>query len=127
MNEIYVGNSKSYLVPSGATKLQIVHETGDIVLTTTSVSGSHSFTPDSIGVHKFIWTNNSDTVISTVFYSAVVMLVSESEFFDQYPTLESTYSDSFLTTERVARHLIETYTGQKFGPMVQKTITVAGD
>src|ERR1051325_12064835 len=120
MQEIAVNKAKQYTVPSGADSLLITHEWGDQVASL-SVSGTQCFTPDSIGVHKFQWKNGS-SVIQTDFYDSVFKYSTDVEFFEDYPELDDAdNNDKFNLLEKKYRHIIESYTQQKFGPFINKT------
>lgn len=125
MQEIKLNKAKTYTVPDGANKLQIVHEWGDTVLADTTVSTDYTFTPNSIGVHKFVWKNGT-TVVSTVHYECIANLLTATEFFTDYPSLEVSGEDSFNALERRVRRLIQNFTQQKFGPYYNKTQTMEG-
>ena len=53
-------------------------------------------------------------------------MVTSSAFFTDNPDVES-LEDKFPQYERRVRAIIETFTGQKFGPYVNKTIRLQGD
>jgi len=127
MEEIYVGVQKSYSVPVGATTVTITHEWGDVLVEDAAVTGTYNYTTDSIGVHKFVWKDGDDNVVSTAFYSSVVQLISSEDFFAQFPEYEAAYSGSFARLERIARNTIQNYTGQRFGPYVNKSLELQGD
>lgn len=125
MKELVVGKQKNLTVPDGATQLFITHEWGDIVLPTTAVSGTYDFTPDSIGVHKLRWLDGSG-VVRTDFYEAIVKVISSTDFFADNEDLEE-FEDDFPKLERQVRKTIQNYTGDKFGPYIDKTLEVQGD
>jgi hypothetical protein len=125
MKEIQLNKAKAYTVPAGVNKLQIVHEWGDIILADTTVSTNYSFTPTSIGVHKFIWKNNS-VVVQTDFYDSVLPLTTSSDFVEAYASLEAQADDTFITLERRIRRVIQSFTQQHFGPFNNKTQTLEG-
>lgn len=120
MKEISVGVGKSLNVPAGANSVTVVHEWGDVV-DSANVGSTYTFTPDSIGVHKIVWSNGS-----TEFYQAVVPLISSSDFTDEYPEFAGA-TDVFAKIERHIRGIVQNYTGQKFGPYVNKTLEIQGD
>lgn len=126
MNEIVVNKTKILTVPDTATKIKIIHEWGDTVIPATTVTDTYNFIPDSIGVHKVIWSDNSAT-IRTDYYSVALPVISDGEFFDDYPQLEATKSDLFTSTERRVRSVIQNYTSQMFGPFISKTLDLTGD
>lgn len=124
MKEIHVGKAKTFMAPAGATGASVYHEweSETLVTGTTFSAGSLTFTPDSIGVYKIVWTGTT----SVDHYASVAPLVGSSEFFTNRPELES-FEEKFAESERVARFIIERYTGQRFGPYVEKTLTLQGD
>lgn len=127
MKEIVVNKDKILVVPAGVDGISVVHEMGSTEATATGLiaGGSYTFKPTSIGVHKVIWKNGATTV-STDFYSSVLPLVTSTEFFTDFPSLELE-DERFAASEKATRSLIETVTGQKFGPYVGKTIKIQGD
>lgn len=127
MKEIKVNTQSSFPIPAGATNLTITHAWGDTVKVEIGLTpgDTYQFTPDSIGVHKFVWSDGS-AVISTQFFSVVLPYLSSSEFFTEFPDLE-TEDESFAPYERRVRHIIETFTQQEFGPYVGKTLELEGD
>lgn len=125
MKEIELNKTKVFTAPSTANKITITHEWGDIEINAAAVTGtSYSFMPTSIGVHKLEWFNNT-TKLKTEHYDAVLSFTSASEFFGEYPELESE-EDRFTAKERIIRRVIESYTQQKFGPLLNKTLTLEG-
>lgn len=127
MLELNVNEEQSYDVPATANKLLVTHEWGDIVVNNVTVtpSSTYAITHDSIGVHKFVWKNNSTPVL-TEYVSIVKPLVDGSEFFAEYPEWE-TRDEEFTALERRIRGVIESFTSQKFGPYVNKSRSVPGD
>jgi hypothetical protein len=127
MKEIEVNKTRNLVVPEDATAVQIVHEWGDVVATTTGLTegNNYSFTPDSIGAHSVIWKAGA-TVIKTDYYNVYMPLITATEFFASYPDHELD-DEKFPMYERRARAIIETFTGQKFGPYENKTIRIQGE
>jgi hypothetical protein len=125
MKELVVGKPASLLVPDGATDLVITHEWGDVVLPSTAVSETYTFTPDSIGVYKIEWQAGGST-IKTDFRHGYVPLISAVDFFADYPDLEA-FEEYFPMFERIVRGIIQNYTGQQFGPYVNKSLEIQGD
>jgi hypothetical protein len=112
-------------VPVGATSLRIVHEFGHEILEE-NVSGTYDWTPDSIGVHKLVWLDG-ETAVQTDFYSTYLPIVTKDDFIAKYPAWDSVTDEQFSLMEKVTRHIIQNYTGQKFGPYKDATIDVQGD
>lgn len=127
MQEYSVDVQTTYTVPATATKLTVTHEWGDIVVTNDTVvgGGTYNFTPNSIGVYKFAWKIGT-TPLSTQHFSIVKPLVSSAEFLAEYPQWSSR-SAEFTALEKRIRVVIENYTGQRFGPYVNKSRSVPGD
>ncbi len=127
MKENQLGKEKTIIVPAACNAVSVVHEWGDQVASTTGLTpgNSYSFTPDSIGVHKYIWKNGT-AVVSTEFFQAFVPIITSSEFFGENNDL-SAFEDSFATIEKLIRHKIQNYTGQRFGPYVNKSMEINGD
>lgn len=127
MKEIRVNSPKLLTVPTGATNLVVVHEWGDIVETSAVTEGeTYSFTPDSIGVHEFTWLNSLGQTVQMEHHSSYLPLVEASDFFADHELLEE-YTDDFKKIERIVRLLIQNYTGQLFGPYVNKSLEIQGD
>lgn len=115
MEEILINSDVVLDVPEGSMGLTIVHEWGDTVLLNEQVlDDTHVINLDSIGVHKFIWLDENGENVSTEFLSSVLPLA---------PNEDPEYS----LFERHARMIIQNYTGQKFGPYVDKTLEIQGD
>lgn len=127
MQEIEVNKTKALTVPAGVNAIQIVHEWGDIVASATGLTpaATYNFLPDSIGAHHIIWKNVA-TQVSSVYYNVFAPLLTSSDFFNDNPELEDLDS-KFTKMERRVRYIVEMYTGQKFGPYINKTLKVAGD
>jgi hypothetical protein len=126
MQEIKINAAKSLTKPAGATHIMITHEWGDTVLPSTAVGGAtYDFTPDSIGVHKIVWTDGTSPV-QTTFYAVVQLLISSSEYFAEHSELED-FEDLFPQIERLVRQTVQNYTGQKFGPLMDKSLEIQGD
>ena len=127
MKEVKVNKKKSFLIPEDATSVQISHEWGDVVAMATGlVPGEFfEFTPDSIGAHHFIWKDGS-SVVKTEYYNIYMPIITASEFFSAYPEHEAE-DDKFPNYERRVRSIVEMYTGQKFGPYINKTIRLQGE
>jgi hypothetical protein len=129
MQEIYVGQgvaSGVNTVPLTATQVSITHELGDVLVDHEPAVGTFPFTPDSIGIHKFEWWNISGDLVKREFASSVIKLVQSDVFYDEHPDLAGT-EDSFDRIERIVRGRINSFTGQEFGPLVNKAIVVQGD
>lgn len=122
MKEIVVNKTKSFTVPAGATSVTITHEWGEVEATATGLTpgDAYLFTPNSLGVYKVAWNTGTD------FYESALPLVSSSDFFAEHEDLELE-DERFVATERAVRKLIETITGQKFGPYSGKTLRLQGD
>lgn len=127
MEEVYVGVEKTYEVPAGAETLTVTHEWGDVVVNNEAVAVDFAYTTDSIGTYKFVWKDGDGNVVSTAFYSSVVQLISSEDFFTQYPEHEGAFQSSFSMLERIVRNRIQNYTGQRFGPYVNKSLELQGD
>lgn len=118
MTEIEVGEEVTLTAPAGATSVDIFHEwesetpEGNYSVT----AGVATFTPSSIGVHKFVW--DTGKIEHRV---AVVRLVAPDA------GLTGAELEAFIANERLARFIIEGYTGQKFGPYHEKELTLQGD
>ncbi len=127
MEEIKVGVVKALSIPSAITAVTITHEWGDVVASATGLTplGTYSFTPDSIGMHKVQWKTGS-TLVSTVFYHVYAPLIDFSQFLEENPDLED-FEDFLPAAERAVRHVIQNFTGQKFGPYYAKTMEIQGD
>lgn len=127
MQEIEVNKVKNLTVPAGVNAIQIIHEWGDIVATATGLipAAIYAFTPDSIGSHSVIWKNGT-SVVSTDYYSVYMPVLTQSAFYGANPEFDGT-EDKFAQFERRIRGIIKTYTGQDFGPYVNKTIRLQGD
>lgn len=125
MKEYSIRSDIDFDVPAGADGLTIIHEWGDIVVTHATVSTTYTFNADSIGIYKFQWKTGAN-IILTEFYSFILPLISASDFFDENEALEA-FEDDFKSVERSIRHTIQNYTGQKFGPYVNKTMEIQGD
>jgi hypothetical protein len=126
MKEIAVNKPKVFTVPEGATKLIVTHEWGDVLVDAADVVDTYYFTPDSIGQHKFVWTDDDGVLIHKDFYDAFTPLLKASEFFADFPDL-SDFDSQFPQVERLIRHTIQGYTNTKFGPYVDKTLEIQGD
>lgn len=127
MKEIQVNKQKAFLIPEGATAVQISHEWGDVVAMATGlVEGEYfNFTPDSIGALHIIWKDGT-SIVKTEYYNVYMPLISAVDFFTAYPEHENE-DDKFVNYERRVRSIVEMYTGQKFGPYVNKTIKLQGE
>jgi hypothetical protein len=128
VQELQVGVESAIAVPTGATVLNIIHEWGDVVLEDEVVSspGDYDFTPDSVGVHRFIWSNGA-TTISTQFFGVFMQVISLDDFTAAFAGFDTITEDEFAIMERTARHTIQNYTGRIFGPYVAKTLRIEGD
>lgn len=124
MKEYRINVEQTFDVPAGATNLTITHEWGSVLVDNVAVSGTYDFTADSIGVHKFAWIDA--TIPQTDFYSFITKVISPSEFFIDNEDLED-FDEDFDEVERLIRHIIQNYTGQRFGPYVDKSMELNGD
>ena len=68
------------------------------------------------------------TVVSTDQFIGAMQLLPSSEFFADIAILDTgANEDSFIYVERLVRLYIERYTQQKFGPYINKTMSVQGE
>ena len=129
MKEIQVSKATILIAPDNAASIKVYHEwQNELVASYTLGVGetSYSFTPDSIGVYKAVWSDSGASEIQKDFYASYVPVVSSSEFFANYEDLED-FDDLYVSAERTVRYIIENYTGQRFGPYVDKSLVVQGD
>lgn len=118
--------------------VSLVFEWGDIIVDeATAVRDSageysYEFTAahlNSYGKHKVIWKYK----IGGTFYTQTTFLnvyspyITEDEFFESYPELETNYSEKFDAMERRVRLFIDTVCGQNFQLIKNKTLTYEGD
>lgn len=127
MKEIKVGKPKGLVVPLDVDNVEVTHEWGDVVTTASGLVPEDiwTFTPDSIGVHKITWRDGT-TALKTEFYSAFVPLITATEFFLEHEDLQD-FEEFFPALERTVRGIVQNYTGQKFGPYVNKSLDIQGD
>lgn len=127
MLDIEVNKTKNLTVPAGATSVHISHAWGDEVADTTGLTpgDTYAFTPNSIEVHKVVWRDGT-TIVKTDFYNVIMPTITSLEFFSEFSELDSE-EEKFAGVERRVRHIIEVFTGQKFGPYIDKTLSLQGD
>jgi hypothetical protein len=126
MDEIRLGVERIYDIPTSADKLTIKHEWGDIVFDGAVSGTEYLFTPDSIGVHVFIW-RDGEQILETNYYSVYAPVIDSLKLFDIYQELEDAEEELFDFIEQVVRGIIENYTGQRFGPFIDKALEIQGD
>jgi hypothetical protein len=127
MEEIQISTTKKLTVPANVDTIKITHEWGDVVKEESALTpGSQViWMPDSMGVHKVQWLFGA-SVVSTVFYSVFMPLIDSNQFLEENPELEA-FEDFIPKFERQVRHIIQNYTGRKFGPYYSKSMSIQGD
>lgn len=126
MDEIKVGVATTLTAPVGASNIKIYHEWENEIVVDANASTDYTFTPDSIGVHKVVWVDADGIQLAKEFYSVITPLIDSDTFFAARPEL-SAFSDQFSERERITRMKIENYTNQRFGPYIDKSLTIQGD
>lgn len=128
MDEIKVNVAKVVTVPATATRLTITHEWGNVMAdAVTVIAGNpYSFTPDSIGVYKYAWSIGTADAFKKDFYQGFAPVIASSDFFADNEDLEE-FDEEFDKVEKLVRHIIQNYTGQRFGPYINKSMEIAGD
>lgn len=124
---------------SGTASVTVYYDLGDTVVaatTPTSVSGntySISINDELLGaagVYRLKW---SCEFSDTPFYSYSEFriedaYVSSSDFFSEFPEFDTPeFTNKFVNTERLARRIIDTYTGQNFQFVKNKTYKYDGN
>lgn len=149
MQEIRLNTPLTLTVPVSANRLTVSHEWGDILAANVTVSGTYVFTPNSIGVHTFIFSNGNTTITyptnpdgnsilfnptidgdikQTTRYKAADQYVTSTDFFAEHASLNvGTNAADFAQSERKVRYIINSFTRQNFGPYLGKTKLVIGD
>jgi hypothetical protein len=118
--------------------VSLVYEWGDVIvdeeIATRDSAGEYSYeftTNDlnSYGKHKIIWKYTEGGTDYTVveYINVYKPYITDSEFFEAYPSLETEFSDQFDAMERRVRAFIETVCGQKFQSIKNKSLTYEGD
>ena len=135
MNEWKVNTTKNLTCPSGVHGLIVTHEWGDTVVNPVDSGNNVTFTIqlDSIGIHKFQWYGDDKTCDGTqetygapFFYQVYAPIFSISQLIDEQPELAD-FEDQLPAAERQIRHVIQNYTGQKFGFYANKTMAIQGN
>jgi len=135
MEEIEVG-VKDLTAPDNAHGILITHEWGGQNSEShADVSANHTFSIDfnSVGVYKVqwyaedeLWDGTQELVGRPIFYNSYMPLIDTSQFLTENPSLED-YEDLIPQIERKVRHVIQNYTGHKFGPYYTKYLDIQGD
>jgi len=139
----YNAVTESFTYPSpptaGTASVTVYYDLGDVVVAATAptlVSGNnYSITiPDDLmgaaGVYRIKW---SCTISGTPFYAYTEFkiedtYVSSSDFFTEFPDYDlPQYTSRFASVEKVARRIIDTYTGQDFQFIKNKTYKYDGN
>lgn len=118
--------------------VSLTHEWGDTIVdeevATRDAAGeySYNFTAadlNSYGKHKIIWKYKEGGTFyyETAYINVYTPYITEGEFFETYPELETEYSEKFDGLERRVRSFIDTICGQNFQSIQNKSLTYAGD
>lgn len=122
MQQFVVGEDSGIALPAGATSLVITHEWGDVVYEyDISSPDPISWTPDSIGMYRLEWSNG------TTHAKGYLPLLSRSDLEAINPELSHISDELFAFSEEMVRQIIENFTGQEFGPYINKTLRIPGD
>lgn len=116
--------------------ITIKHEFGDVVKAETVVAAgpvttyTYNLTKDdtrACGLHRVIWkyTEGASSKTQTAGYQVIQEYISLGQFLTDNPGLSSVAS-SFTKIERQARQIINTYCGQEFYFIPEKTIRYDG-
>ena len=115
----------------------VIHEWGDILVAearATRVStGEYTFSLSaaevrSFGKYKILWRyiKTAVTYTSAQYVNVYSPYVSDGEFFDIYPELETEFADKFNSVERRVRSVIDTICGQSFQYYSNQSLTYEG-
>ena len=149
MDEVKINTSKTLSIslpsdPEGnSVSVSLYHEFGDLVSGPTSATrtgaGAYSITygQQSSGLYvlkssgkyraDFSYSVSSTAYQQSQFINVYVPYVTYEEFFEEYPELEETNSNKFEKTEKKVKNIINTFTGQSFEPLFDKTIEIDGN
>jgi len=128
MKEVVVGEEAEELAPADSAHVHITHEWGEEVVNDVATGGDpYTWVPDSVGVYKIVFFNSGDSVLSTVYCNAFTPVITKEEFIAAFPAWADVDDEEYANLERTVRQIIQNYTGQVFGPIVDKTLRIQGD
>lgn len=135
MEELEIG-THDFTAPTDAHGYVLTHEWGGsnyVSAADLSDNFTFSISFESIGVYKLqwygeaqIWDGTQELLGRPIFYNAYVPLFDSSQFLTENPALED-FEDFIPQVERKVRHIIQNYTGHKFGPYYGKYMDIQGD
>lgn len=84
---------------------------------------------NSVGVHQaeFRYSKSSQEYRQSIYFNVFVQYVDSDSFFEQHPELIDVHEDEFDLYEARVRGVIDTYCGQSFGFLANKSFPVDGN
>jgi hypothetical protein len=148
MDEVKINTSKTLTLtlPSDPTSntvsVSLYHEFGDLVSgpTTATRTGTGVYTItygqqasglfilNSAGKYRaeFSYSVSGTTYVQNRIFNVYTPYITYEEFFEEYPELEEGFGAKFEKSERQVRNIINTFTGQSFDAVYDKTILMNG-
>lgn len=128
---------------SNSVTVKLYHESNDLVSGPTAATrasagvytitygqqNSGLYTLSSGGRYRadFTYTVSGTSYTQSKYLDVYTPYVDEYMFFEDYPELDDNFGDKFESYERRARTIVDTYCGQSFEPLKNKTITIPGN
>lgn len=148
MDEVKINTSKTLTLTlpsdpaSNTVSVSLYHEFGDLVSgpTTATRTGAGVYTItygqeasglfilNSSGKYRadFTYTVSGVSYEQNKIFNVYMPYISYEDFFEEYPELEESFGAKFDKSERQVRNIINTFTGQSFDPIYDKTILING-
>ena len=149
MDEVKINTSKTLTLtlPSDPTSnlvsVSLYHEFGNLVSGPTSATrtgtgvytiaygqqASGIYILNSAGRHRadFTYTISGTSYTQSQYVNVFTPYITASEFFDEHPELEDSFSNVFENLAKKARNIIDTFCGQSFDYYPNKTIYIYGN